>query len=50
LGNFLVRGNQRILRRRLLARLGMIADTLTAIGIYITVAVLSAAAVTDLWL
>jgi hypothetical protein len=28
----------------------MIADTLTAIGIYITVAVLTAAAVTDLWL
>jgi hypothetical protein len=33
-----------------LARLGMIADTLTAIGIYLTVAVLTAAAVTDLWL
>jgi len=28
----------------------MIADTLTAIGIYFTVAVLTVAAVTDLWL
>jgi hypothetical protein len=38
------------LRRRLLARLAMIADTLTAIGIYLTVVVLSAAAITNLWL
>jgi len=28
----------------------MIADTLTAIGIYLTVVVLSAAAITNLWL
>jgi len=28
----------------------MIADTLTAIGLYLTVVVLTAAAVTDLWL
>jgi len=28
----------------------MIADTLTAIGIYLTVVLLTAAAVTDLWL
>jgi len=28
----------------------MIADTLTAIAIYLTVVVLTAAAVTDLWL
>jgi hypothetical protein len=38
------------MQRRLLAGLGlMIADTLTAIGIYLTVVVLTAAAVTDLW-
>ena len=37
--------------RRVLARLGlMFADTLTAIGIYITVVVLTAAAITDLWM
>jgi hypothetical protein len=29
--------------------LGMIADTLTAIGIYATVVLLTAAALTDIW-
>jgi hypothetical protein len=35
-------------RRRLLAQ--MIAETFAAIGIYLTVVLLTAAAVTDLWL
>jgi hypothetical protein len=35
--------------RRNPARLGMIADTLTAVAIYTTVVLLTAVALTDMW-